>query len=185
MRVAVSFWGLHEWGVFMAKRDYPEKELSTLITEFESAMKECRAAVSSFFKAVSTMKLNNNNRRDVAKEADGALDALYDVCEQIFKLEDVAESAAGFTINDDEEKVAWNFIRTAKSVREKVEVLQRVVKNYLKAAETPDLASLAGEELEKEIKEFNKNMSGLEERGGEFLSMLRSKYEKARVGRLP
>ncbi|GEM_PF-5368054 len=169
----------------MAKRDYPEKELSTLISEFESTMKRCREAASSFFNAVSAMKLNNNKRSGIAKEADGALDALYDVYEQIFKLEDVAERSTGFTINDDEEKVAWNLVRTARNVKEKVEVLQNIVKNYLKAAEAPDLAALAIEELEKKVKEFGDNMSKLDMQGGEFLSMLRSMYDKARVGRLP
>lgn len=170
----------------MAKRDYPEKELSALISEFESSLKKCQTAVSSFFEAVSAMSLNgNNSRSEIARSADGALDALYDIYELLFKLEDAAGSAAGFTISDDEEKVVWNTIRTVRSVRERVELLQKNVKNYLKVAETPDLAALAREELEKEVKTFNHTMSGLNERGNEFLAMLRSMYEKARVGRLP
>ncbi|MBS7287859.1 MAG: hypothetical protein KIH01_03715 [Candidatus Freyarchaeota archaeon] len=170
----------------MAKRDYPEKELSALISEFESAMKKCQTAVSSFFEAVSAMSLNSNNSAgEVARSANGALDALYDIYELLFVLEDTAESAAGFTINDDEEKVVWSVVRTVRSVRERVELLQKNVKNYLKAAETPNLAALAREELEKEVKTFNHTMSGLSERGNEFLAMLRSIYEKARAGRLP
>lgn len=170
----------------MVKRDYPEKELSTLLSGFEEALGKCRVSASNFSGRVLSISGDDaGNRSDVVKGVEEALDALFDVYEQVSRLEDIAESAVGFTINEDEDKKIWNFIKTVKSVREKVELLQKNLKNYVKTVESPDLASLAREELEKEVKTFSDTMKMLDVRGNEFLVILRSMYERARVGRLP
>ncbi|MEM4587247.1 MAG: hypothetical protein QXM12_00355 [Nitrososphaerota archaeon] len=170
----------------MVKRDYPEKELSILLSGFEEALGKCRMAASNFSSRVLSISGDDvSNRSDVVKGVEEALDALFDVYEQLSRLEDVAESTVGFTMNEDEDKKIWNFIKTVRSVREKVEMLQKNLKNYVKTVESPDLAPLAKKELEKEVRTFNDTVKMLDTRGNEFLVILRSMYERARMGRLP
>ncbi len=168
----------------MMKRDYPEKNLSVLISEFDSTLKEVKTLVSRFLNEASVLSSNNNSKSEAITSVDGALDVLYDVYEQLFELEDVAENASGFMLSDEEEKAALNVIRVIRKLRENVDSLQKIVKNYFKVTETP-LASLAREELTREVAKFSQNIEELNRRGEEFLRVVRLIFEKAKVGRLP
>jgi len=166
----------------VAKRDYPEKELSALLSDFRATLKGYHEALSRLSEALAVME-SNNDREAKVKEGKIALDVLYDLCEYLFKFEIAAENAAGFTKNDDEEKKAWGFIRAIKSHRESIESLQKTIKNYLKVLENPDLIQLAKEELKIEFEKFKSSIAKIEESESTFLTLIQEKYEKARLGR--